>query len=106
MVADRRHHGVPRDRHRTFDDPTIGAVAAAHGKTPAQVMLRWQLQHGYSAISKSVRPERIEENFDVFDFELSIAQVAQIDALDTGVRGGPGPDTIGVDTFSYVIPEA
>jgi diketogulonate reductase-like aldo/keto reductase len=51
---------------RTFDDPTIRGIADAHGKTPAQVMLRWHLQEGRSAIPKSVRPERIAENFDVF----------------------------------------
>ena len=91
---------------RTFDDPAIAAVAAAHGKTPAQVMLRWHLHQGRSAIPKSVHPERIAENFDVFDFELTVEQIAQIDALDTGVRGGPDPDSITVDTYDSVIPEA
>ena len=71
----------------------IGEIAAAHGKTPAQVMLRWHLQEGRSAIPKSVKPERIAENFDVFDFELTADELAAIDALDTGVRGGPEPET-------------
>ena len=60
----------------TFDDPAIASIAAAHGKTPAQVMIRWHLQEGRSAIPKSVRPERIAENFDVFDFELTTAELA------------------------------
>jgi len=55
----------------TFDDPAIAAIAAAHGKTPAQIMIRWHLQEGRSAIPKSVRAERIAENFDVFGFELA-----------------------------------
>ena len=53
----------------TLQDPTIGEIAAAHGKTPAQVMLRWHLQQGRQAIPKSVTPSRIAENFDVFDFD-------------------------------------
>src|SRR4051812_17551337 len=78
--------GMPK---RTFDDPTILGIADTHGKTAAQVMLRWHVQAGRSAIPKSVRPERITENLDIFDFELSQAELASIDALDTGVRGGP-----------------
>ena len=62
----------------TFDDPAIAAIAAAHGKTPAQVMIRWHLQEGRSAIPKSVRPERITENFDVFDFELTAEEIKDI----------------------------
>lgn len=90
----------------TLDDPTIAAIAQAHGKTPAQVMLRWHLQAGRSAIPKSVRPARIAENFDVFDFELTAEQMAAIDALDTGVRGGPDPASITLETYGRVIPEA
>ena len=75
-------------------DPVIAAIGAEHGKTNAQVMLRWHVQHGRSAIPKSVRPERIAENFDIFDFELSADQLAQIDALDLGVRSGPDPDAV------------
>jgi len=91
---------------RTFDDPTILSIAAAHGKTAAQVMLRWHVQQGRSAIPKSVRPERIAENFDVFDFELSDAELEAIDALDTGVRGGPEPADVTLETFGRPIPEA
>ena len=91
---------------RTFDDPAIAVIAAAHGKTPAQVMIRWHLQQGRSAIPKSVRPERIAENFDVFDFELTTDEVAAIDGLDTGKRGGPEPDAITLENFGRQIPEA
>ncbi|MWA05410.1 aldo/keto reductase [Actinomadura sp. LD22] len=90
----------------TFDDPVIGEIAAAHGKTPAQVMLRWHLQQSRAAIPKSVRPQRIAENFAVFDFDLTDAQCAALDALDTGVRGGPEPDDITLESYGRAIPEA
>jgi diketogulonate reductase-like aldo/keto reductase len=91
---------------RSFDDPTLLGIARQYGKSAAQVMLRWHLQEGRSAIPKSVKPERIAENFDVFDFELTREQVASIDALDTGVRGGPEPDTITLEAYGRPIPEA
>ncbi|WP_433611437.1 aldo/keto reductase [Dactylosporangium sp. CA-139114] len=92
--------------HRsTLDDPAIGEIATAHGKTPAQVMLRWHLQQGRSAIPKSVRPQRIAENFDVFDFELTSEQLAAIDGLETGKRGGPEPADVTLATFGRPIPE-
>jgi 2,5-diketo-D-gluconate reductase A len=69
-------------------------------------MLRWHVQQGRSAIPKSVRPERIAENFDIFDFELTAEELAAIDALDTGVRLGPEPATITLDTHGRSIPEA
>ena len=69
-------------------------------------MLRWHLQQGRSAIPKSVRPERIAENFDVAGFELTADELARIDALDTGVRGGPEPASITPETFDREIPEA
>ena len=90
----------------TFNDPVIGEIAEAHGKTPAQVMLRWHLQEGRSAIPKSVKPERIAANFDVFGFELTGDELARIDALDTGVRSGPDPDSITLENFHRDIPEA
>jgi diketogulonate reductase-like aldo/keto reductase len=90
----------------TLQDPTIGQIATAHGKTPAQVMLRWHVQEGRQVIPKSVTPSRIAENFDIFDFELTDEQLAAIDALDTGVRGGPEPEQITRETFGLVIPEA
>ena len=91
---------------RSFDDPTLLGIARQHGKSAAQVMLRWHLQEGRSAIPKSVKRERIAENFDVFDFDLTREQVAAIDALETGVRGGPEPDSITLETYGRPIPEA
>jgi diketogulonate reductase-like aldo/keto reductase len=91
---------------RTFDDPMLLEIAERHGKSAAQVMLRWHLQEGRSAIPKSTRPARIAENFDVFDFELDHEQLAAIDALDTGVRGGPEPDSITLEGYGREIPEA
>lgn len=90
----------------TFNDPVIGEIAETHGKTPAQVMLRWHLQEGRSAIPKSVKPERIAANFDVSNFELTADELAKIDVLDTGVRGGPDPDIITLESFHRDIPEA
>lgn len=90
----------------TLKDPVIGEIAAAHSKTPAQVMLRWHLQQGRQVIPKSVTPSRIAENFDVFDFDLIPEQLAAIDALDTGVRGGPAPEDITRENFGIEIPEA
>ena len=91
---------------RTFDDPTLREIAVQHGKSAAQVMLRWHLQQGRSAIPKSTRAARIAENFEIFDFELTGEQVAAIDALDTGVRGGPEPDSITLENYGRPIPEA
>ncbi|MFK3679076.1 aldo/keto reductase [Microbacterium sp. NPDC090218] len=93
------------DSGSTFDDPVILRIAETHGKTAAQVMLRWHIQHGVQAIPKSVKPARIAENFDVFDFELSADEISRIDALDTGVRGGPEPDAITREAFHRDIPE-
>ncbi len=89
----------------TFTDPTILEIAAAHGKTAAQTILRWHLQQGRSAIPKSVKPERIRENFDVFDFALTDDELDRIDALDRGVRGGPEPEAITLESFGRDIPE-
>jgi diketogulonate reductase-like aldo/keto reductase len=89
----------------TLEDPVIGGIAKAHSKTPAQVMLRWHLQQGRSVIPKSTKPQRIVENIDVFDFELTAEELAGIDALDTGLRGGPEPESITVENFGRSIPE-
>jgi len=93
------------DAKSTFNDPTILEIAGAHDKTAAQVMLRWHIQNGVQAIPKSVKPARIAENFDVFDFELTAEEVSRIDALDTGVRGGPEPEVITLEAFGRDIPE-
>ncbi len=67
-------------------------------------MLRWHLQKRRSAIPKSTKPARIAENFDVFDFELSREEIGAIDALDTGVRGGPDPDSITIEPTARKSP--
>lgn len=90
----------------TLENPVIGEIAAAHGKTPAQVMLRWHIQQGRQVIPKSVTPARIAENFDVFDFDLTAEQLAAIDGLDTGVRGGPEPEDVTREKYGRDIPEA
>jgi diketogulonate reductase-like aldo/keto reductase len=94
------------NKRSTLEDPVIGQIAEAHGKSPAQVMLRWHLQQGRSVIPKSTKPERIAENFDVFDFDLTGDQIAAIDALDTDQRGGPEPTDITLEAFGRDIPEA
>ena len=94
-------------KHRsTLDDPVIGEIALAHGRSPEQVMPRWNLQHGRSVIPKSTSPARIAENIDVFDVELTADQQSAIDALDTGVRGGPEPEAITLKACGREIPEA
>lgn len=74
-------------------DPTVLSIAGPHGKTPAQVLIRWHIQLGNIVIPKSVNPDRIASNFDVFDFELSQQDMASIAALDDGSRLGPDPCT-------------
>ncbi|MFD5828508.1 aldo/keto reductase [Lentzea sp. NPDC060358] len=79
-------------RRSVMEDPALLAVAREVGRSPAQVMLRWHLQQGRSAIPKSTNARRIAENFDVFGFELDERQLGLIDELDTGRRTGPDPD--------------
>lgn len=87
-------HGIrleawaPLTRGRRFDDPTVQAIAKAHGRTPAQVLIRWGLEHGLIELPKSVHRERIVENFAVFDFALAPEEVARLDALRDGSRIG------------------
>ena len=88
------------------DRSVIERIGEAHGKTVAQVVLRWLLQRGVVCIPKSTHRDRMEQNFDVFDFELSAGDLAAIDALDTGVRSGPEPASITPEAFHRDIPEA
>jgi diketogulonate reductase-like aldo/keto reductase len=83
---------APLMRGRVAEVPEIVEIAQRHGKSPAQVAIRWILQHGVATIPKSVHPERIAENADVFDFALTVDQMRAIDALDRGERLGPHPD--------------
>jgi 2,5-diketo-D-gluconate reductase A len=76
-----------------MEDETITSIAQAHSVTPAQAILRWHLQLGNVVIPKSVTPSRIEENFDLFGFELTDEEVERITGLDRGERTGPDPDT-------------
>jgi diketogulonate reductase-like aldo/keto reductase len=86
-----------------LEHPTVVDLATNHGKTPAQIVLRWDIEHGTSAIPKSVRRARIEENIDIFDFTLTRDEVAAIDALDTGERGGPDPETIDTTRYAFQV---
>jgi len=81
----------PLAQGELLDDETIARIALAHGKTPAQAILRWHLQLGNVVIPKSATPERIRENIDVFDFELSGEEMEEFAALETGRRIGPDP---------------
>ena len=74
-----------------LENPTLVELAAKHGKTPAQIVLRWHVQLGNVAIPKSVTPSRIAENIDIFDFELDDADLTALAGLDTGTRLGPDP---------------
>jgi 2,5-diketo-D-gluconate reductase A len=80
-------------------DPVVNEIADAVGRTPAQVVLRWHIQKDYIVFPKSTTPERIEENFELFDFELSDDPMERIDELDRGENGRRGPNP---DQFAYV----
>ena len=93
-------HGIateawsPIAQGEVLDDPVVTEIAAKLGRTPAQVVLRWHIQRGNIVFPKSVTPERIRENFEIFDFEIEPADLEQIDGLDRGEAGriGPNPD--------------
>ena len=103
-AASHRHGALveawsPIAQGAVLDDETIGKVAAAHGRTPSQVTLRWHVQRGDIVFPKTMSPERMAENFAIFDFELSDDEVAAISGLDRGEAGRTGPNP---DTFDYV----
>ena len=83
---------TPLGRGDSFDAPAIRDAAARTGRTVAQVILRWHIQHGLSVIPKSEKTQRLAENFDVLDFTLTPEEMSAIDALDRGHRTGPDPD--------------
>jgi 2,5-diketo-D-gluconate reductase A len=85
----------PLGKGHVLGDPVIEDIASAHDRTPAQVVLRWHIQLGNVVIPKSATPSRIEENFHVFDFELSAEEMDRLGELDRGERTGPDPDTFG-----------
>ena len=100
-----KEHGIateawsPIAQGGVLEDPAIEEIAQAHGKSTAQVTLRWHIERDNIVFPKSVTPERIQENFELFDFELSAEEVAAIDALDKGEDGRTGPNP---DTFDYI----
>ncbi|PHP53442.1 aldo/keto reductase [Actinomyces ruminis] len=84
----------PLGRGRVLDDPELARVAAELDVTPAQVIIRWHLQHGLVVIPKTTHPERMRANADVFGFKLTDAQMAAVDALDRDLRTGSHPDQV------------
>ncbi|MFD6422698.1 aldo/keto reductase [Streptomyces sp. NPDC060198] len=98
--------GYGEHRRSVLQDPAVTRIAEAHGKSPAQVLLRWGLQQGRSVIPKSTKRERIAENIDVFDFDLTADDLAALDMLGTGRRGGPEPEAVTLADFGRAIPEA
>jgi diketogulonate reductase-like aldo/keto reductase len=102
-VRYRNQPGGPTQAAGLLGEPIIVELASRYGKTPAQVVLRWHVQHGLSPIPKSVRPQRIAENIAIFDFTLAPAEIAAIDALDTGVRAGADPETVDAETFGFKV---
>jgi 2,5-diketo-D-gluconate reductase A len=105
VAAFGREHGIateawaPIAQGKVLDDPTLVEIAARYGRSVAQIVLRWQIQHGNIVFPKSVTPQRIRENIAIFDFELESSDVETIDRLDRGElgRGGPNPDS-----FAYI----
>jgi diketogulonate reductase-like aldo/keto reductase len=85
--------------HDSLSHPTVLQLATKYNKSPAQIILRWQIHLGTCPIPKSVRPARIAQNIDIFNFELAADEVQAISALDTGERGGPDPEHVSPQTF-------
>src|SRR5699024_8878203 len=86
----------PLGRGRLLEDETIQQIAKQHGKTVAQVIIRWHLEQGSIVIPKSVTKRRLQENFDVFDFSLTEDDLAKIEQLDRNLRTGPHPEKMDV----------
>jgi diketogulonate reductase-like aldo/keto reductase len=105
-VYDRNPKAAPSEAKSPLQHDLITSLATKYGKTPAQVVLRWHFQHGVITIPKSVHAERIAQNIDIFDFALAAAEVAAVDALDTGVRAGADPEVVGASTFPITIEAA
>lgn len=84
---------APLGRTNIFEDPVITGLAGIYGRTPAQIILRWEIQNGIIVIPKSVHRERIKENSKVFDFELKPEDMAKMNGLNKDQRFGPSPDT-------------
>ncbi|NPC96964.1 aldo/keto reductase [Nocardioides sp. zg-DK7169] len=89
----------PIAQGQVLGDPVITRIAETHGRTPAQVTLRWHIERGDIVFPKSMSPARMRENFEIFDFSLTADEVAEIAALDRGAEGRTGPDP---DTFDWV----
>jgi diketogulonate reductase-like aldo/keto reductase len=104
-VYERNRAAVRNGAKGPLEHQTIVDLASKHGKTPAQIVIRWHIEHGLSTIPKSARAERIAENIDVFDFALAPEEVVAIDALDTGVRAGADPAVVDASTFPITIGE-
>jgi 2,5-diketo-D-gluconate reductase A len=100
-----RDHGIvteawsPIAQGEVLDDPVINRIADGRNKSPAQVVLRWHIQRGDIVFPKSVSPERMKSNFEIFDFDLDGSEMGAISALDKGESGRTGPSP---DTFSYI----
>jgi diketogulonate reductase-like aldo/keto reductase len=86
-----------------LSDPVVKELARRYGKTPAQIVLRWHLEHGVAVVPKSVHADRIDENFALFDFRLNADEVTAIDRLNIGARGGPPPESIDDQTFGLRV---
>lgn len=93
----------PGRARRVLAHPVIVSIAERLGRTPGQIVLRWHIQQGNSAIPKSVHPKRIAENIDIFDFELTREDMDSIRGLDTGIRGGDDPQGVTADTYPVTI---
>jgi len=102
-VYSRNPLAAPNAAKKPLEHPAIVKLSGKYGKTPAQVVLRWHIDHGLSPIPKSVRPERIAENIDIFDFALSRDEIATIDGLDTGIRAGSNPEVVHAKSFNITI---